>query len=132
MPIDDRNTHLHKLVCNDTIITACFVGYSINLADITEKRRQCSKTHERKVYKFIRDNGGFEKFHMVVIATKTCADKSEALRELRRYFEQSNGAFKKSFSIYFNEQNAYTCTEERIPREKPNNYKRPKVCAYTC
>ena len=42
------------------------------------------------MYKFIRENGGCDYFEVVVLATKTYADKFEALREQRTHFEQAN------------------------------------------
>jgi hypothetical protein len=68
------NTHFYKLVCNDTTITDCFVGYSINLTDSINKHRQCSTNNERRVYKFIKENGGFDNFHVVLIATLNLFD----------------------------------------------------------
>ena len=90
MPIDYSNTHFYKLVCKDTALTDCFVGESTNLTDTTDKHRQCSKTHNRKVYKFIREDVGFDNSEVVLLATKPCVDKCEALRKQRTYFEQAN------------------------------------------
>jgi hypothetical protein len=77
------------------------------------------------VFKFIRENGGFNKFHVVVIATQTFADMYEALREQRTYFEESNATLNgrvpsRSYSEYVH------ANREHIIAQKKNTTKETK------
>ena len=71
MPRKEMNytkTHFYKLVCNDLNIKDCYVGHTINFKNRkSAHKRTCynenDKTHyDKPLYKFIRQNGDWEKF----------------------------------------------------------------------
>jgi hypothetical protein len=89
MPVDYANTWFYKIVSKDTTNTDCYVGYSTAQSAATkESHIQKCKTQASPLYKFIRNHGGLENFDIVKLGSKPCVDKSEALREQRKYFDQ--------------------------------------------
>ena len=88
---DYNNTIIYRIVCKDANITDCYIGHTTNMV----KRRQhhkCSCTKEnnkqynQKVYKFIRENGGWFNWIMIEIEKYPCNDVAEAIaREYHNY-----------------------------------------------
>ena len=86
MPVDYANTWFYKIVSKDTTTTDCYVGYSTyQSAAVKESHTSKCKTQETPLYKFIRNHGGIENFDIVKLGAKPCVDKSEVLREQRKY-----------------------------------------------
>ena len=91
-PINYTNTHFYKIVCNDLNIKDCYVGHTTNF-----KTRKCNhrlnttshiaKINNARLYTFIRANGGWENFDMVLIETRTCENGLEACKIERTYME---------------------------------------------
>ena len=84
---------IYKITCNDTSITDCYVGSTCNFT-----RRKCehkslchnvnSHLYNYPIYKFIRDNGGWNNFTMSPIKKHPCSDKMEKLIEERRLMDE--------------------------------------------
>ena len=73
---------IYKLRCKDTNITEIYVGSTTNF----KHRKYCHKSrcnsvtlkgYNLKVYKFIRDNGGFENWCMIEIEKYNAIDKRD-------------------------------------------------------
>lgn len=82
---------IYKIICKDLSIEDCYVGSTKNLRNRTsEHKSNCynsnSDRHNYKVYKFIRDNGGWENFSVIKIKEMDCS-KEEKLLEERKYIE---------------------------------------------
>jgi hypothetical protein len=95
VPIDYGKTIIYKIVCNDLSITECYVGHTTDFA----RRKSCHKnacTNEKhkmydlKIYKAIRENGGWENWCMITIEKYPCKDVYEACARERYYYEQLN------------------------------------------
>jgi hypothetical protein len=92
--IDYQNTIIYKIVCNDLAITDCYVGHTINFI----KRKWAHKSsctnengnYNLKIYKTIRDNGGWDNWSMIEIEKYACNDKNEALARERYWLEELN------------------------------------------
>jgi hypothetical protein len=96
-PIDYSNTHFYKIVCKDTTITDCYVGHTTDFKSRKSRHRQSctnesSKEYYIHVYKFMRDNGGFDNFDMLLIETQCLTNSLEAKREERKHIEQLNAS----------------------------------------
>jgi hypothetical protein len=95
MPLDNTdysNTVFYKIYCNDTTVNDIYVGHTTNF----EKRkyahnRACIKAnnpnHHLKVYKFIREHGGWVNWKMDMIGFRDCNDLNEARKVEQTYFE---------------------------------------------
>jgi hypothetical protein len=95
MPIKNvnyENTVIYKIVCNDLTITDLYVG---NTTNFTKRKGQhkynCinekSKSYNFKIYKAIRESGGWENWTMIEIEKYPCNDGNEARSRERHYYE---------------------------------------------
>jgi hypothetical protein len=115
--INYQNTIIYKIVCNDLNIKDCYVGSTTNF--IKRKcghKTSCNNPNDKSyklfyVYKFIRNNGGWDNFSMIEIEKYPCNDSNEAHKR-ERYQMELLGAT-------LNSQNAYRSKEEvKIYNEK--------------
>lgn len=86
--IDYSNTIIYKICCNDETIKDVYVGHTTNFI----KRKHCHKTacynlkNIVKIYKVIRENGGWNNWSMIEIAKYNCKDATEArIKEYEHY-----------------------------------------------
>lgn len=84
-PTDYSKSVLYKIICRDSEIRELYVGSTINLSDRTKQHKEwCEKMCEFKVYKFIRDHGGWENWDVVLLENLPCSCKLEL--SSREYF----------------------------------------------
>jgi hypothetical protein len=90
-----NNTLIYKLVCNDLTVTDVYVGHTTDF--VVRKYRHksfCnninSKSYNFKVYKMIRENGGWENWTMVEVEKYPCNDSNEARARERHWYEILN------------------------------------------
>ena len=101
-PIDYSNTVIYKIVCNDLSITDLYVGQT---TDFTKRKSQhklsCNRSknrhHDLKVYKTIRDNGGWDNWSMIEIEKFGCQDRNEASARERHWFEVLNAKLNSAY-----------------------------------
>jgi hypothetical protein len=95
IPIDYSKTIMYKLVCNDLEVLYTYVGHSTNF----KERKRCHKSncnnensekYNLKVYKIIRENGGWENWTMIEIEKFPCNDINEATKRERYWYEILN------------------------------------------
>ena len=98
--IDYSNTHIYKIVCKDLNIKGCYVGHTTDFK--TRKgchKRVCynrnDKNHHLPLYQFIRENGGWDNFDMVLIETVNCPNSLEARKHERERMEQEQSTLNK-------------------------------------
>ena len=77
-------TKIYKLICKDTNITDIYIGSTnnINKRKILHKyntTNQKSKSHNFRVYQFIRDNGGWNNWDIIIIENYPCENKKQSL-----------------------------------------------------
>jgi len=92
-PMDYNKTIIYKIVCNDLNVNDCYVGHTINMT-----KRKCShksacnnekdRHHNLKIYKIIRENGGWDNWNMVLVEEFPCKDKFEACKKEREVYEE--------------------------------------------
>ena len=87
-----KNINVYKLASNDENIKPFYIGSTSNLKKRCNlHRRNCnykgSKAYNRKVYKFIRENGGFENWNMTVLSCVPCENNYEGRKIERKFFE---------------------------------------------
>jgi hypothetical protein len=94
------NNHCYKIVCKDITIPDIYVGHT---SSFTKRKHQhkkactdtCHKEHNLFVYKFIRENGGWGNFDMILRNTHECENKREAEKVERTYIEDLRAALNK-------------------------------------
>jgi hypothetical protein len=92
LTIDYSKTVIYKIVCNDLNIIGCYVGHTTDFI----RRKQSHKSHctnekdkkkyDFKVYKTIRENGGWDNYSMIEIEKYPCKDANEATAKEREWF----------------------------------------------
>ena len=95
-----KTSFIYKIICLDDSVTECYVG-STN--DIKRRRRQhkskCNNPNDdaynKLLYKFIRDNNGWDNFTFRKIKTVHYDDKTELLDKERRWIERLNATLNK-------------------------------------
>lgn len=85
-------SYIYKLCCNDPTITDIYIGSTTNMrlrkhGHKTNCTTPGSKMYKLNLYKFIRDNGGWENWCMVMIEQYACNTKHELLRRERYHIE---------------------------------------------
>lgn len=161
--IDYLNTIMYKIVCNDLSVADIYVGHTTDFA----KRKYSHKTrcnnledkrHHLKVYKYIRDNGGWDNFTMIEIEKYPCKDGNEA-RARERYWlealasnlnvsipnrtrqETLHAHYEKNKEkiIYYNtvirkdyHDNYYIENKDEIIKRSKENYEKRKQNKFTC
>lgn len=131
--IDYSNTVFYKIYCKNTEVKDLYIGHTTNFV----QRKYAHKTtcikenynnHHLKVYKCIRDHGGWDNWKMDIIGFHDCYDHYEARKIEQNYFETLHATLN---SI------------EPLPKPKPRPNSIPKtkqekqiwycdVCKTTC
>jgi len=98
--IDYSKTIIYKIVCKDLSVPDCYVGSTTQFRQRkSQHRRTCNNLNSKKynypLYKFIRENGGFENFDMIEIEKYPCTDGNESRSRERHYFELLNANLNK-------------------------------------
>ncbi len=96
LPIDYSKALIYKIVCKDLNIKDCYVGSTTDFRKRkTNHKADCNnangKNYNFNVYKFIRENGGWDNWTIVLIENYPCENKLELLKRERELTEQLNG-----------------------------------------
>jgi hypothetical protein len=91
--IDYTKTIFYKIVCNDLNIKDCYIGHTTNFKKrMPAHKNGCNNenniNYNLNVYKFIRDNGGWCNWSMIMIEEIQCDNKLDALRQERKFIEE--------------------------------------------
>jgi hypothetical protein len=128
--IDYSKTIIYRIVCRDLTIKDCYIGHTTNFI----KRKQAhkstcnndnNKSYNCCVYKFIRDNGNWDNWDMILINTFNCNDKNDACKIEREHIELYNATLNKIIPLRtskeyrekYKEQN-----KEQIKEQKKKYY----------
>ena len=107
----------YKIVCLDNSVEVCYVG---STADFNKRRsshkincnNENSKTYNLKIYKTIRDNGGWVNFKMVQLGTREQLSKRQA--------EQIEEEYRVELKANMNMRRCFLTDEQK--REQHNEY----------
>ena len=91
-PTDYSKGVQYKIVCNDPTILDSYNGSTCSLKDRKSvHKKRCnnpnSKDHNLKVYRFIRDNGGWDNWTFIQLEESPCKSKQELLTRERYWFD---------------------------------------------
>ena len=96
-PINYENTIIYKIVCNNLNINDCYVGHTTDFTRRKYKHKQNCEVlnnpkYNFKIYKIIRENGGWDNWSMIEIEKYNCKTENEAKMRERYWYEklQSN------------------------------------------
>jgi len=99
--IDYSKTVIYKIVCRDVNVKDLYVGATTEFTKRKYAHKQhCtnpkSQKHDFYVYKFIRDNGGWENWDMIEICKyANCKDANEQAKRERHFIEGLKATLNK-------------------------------------
>lgn len=85
-----KNTVIYKIMCKDETITDIYIGHTTNFKQRNKLHKStCNveslKGYNYKIYKIIRENGGWDNWTMTIIEEYPCESVNDA-RERERYW----------------------------------------------
>tara|TARA_R110000772_G_scaffold261330_1_gene379741 strand:+ start:212 stop:772 length:561 start_codon:yes stop_codon:yes gene_type:complete len=91
--VDYSKSMIYKLCCKDANITDIYIGSTCNFKmrkyhHKSDCNNENSKNYNYYNYQFIRDNGGFDNFDMILIENVSCNSKRELLKIERDYIDK--------------------------------------------
>ena len=94
-PIDYSKGLIYKIVCKDLNIKKCYYGSTTDLRNRKYGHKySCNNVNDIKhncpIYKYIRDNGGWDNWNIILIKKYPCNSKLELEREERRCMEKDH------------------------------------------
>ena len=94
-PIDYKKSVIYKICCNDVGITDVYVGSTTNLSKRkpchkSKCNNECDKSHNYNVYQFIRANGGWDNWDVVMVEEYPCDNKKQLHTRERYHMELLN------------------------------------------
>jgi hypothetical protein len=126
LPIDYKQTIIYKLCCKNISITEIYVGHTTNFT----KRKNChssscnnekQKEYNYPVYQFIRENGGWDNWTMILIEEYSCDNKLQASQRERYWLETLNATLNNR--IPSRTQQEYYEENREIIIEKNKKYR---------
>jgi hypothetical protein len=130
LPIDYSNTIIYKLCCLDPTITEIYIGHTTDFkARKNLHKGACnnenSKSYNIYVYQFIRENGGWTNWTMVLIEEIKCNNKLEACKVERKYIEELQASLNKVIPTRTKEEiNQKQKEYHELHKEELNQYQR--------
>ena len=118
---------VYKLCCNDTNITDIYVGSTTNFI-----RRKCThksacnnendKHHNIHVYKFIRNNGGWDNWSMILLREYSATNKKRLERKEHKYIVKLKATLNYRIPTRTPEQ-SYETNKQVMNERKKEYYK---------
>ena len=104
LPIDYSNSIVYKLCCKDVDITDLYIGSTTNMRQRKAKHKSAcdnknSDGYNLNVYKFIRDNGGFNNWSMIMIERVECDNKIDLIKRERYYIDHLKPSLNKAVPL---------------------------------
>ncbi len=92
-PINYENSVIYKICCKNPEIKYCYVGSTTNLRMRKNRHKSnCNKEdnpqYNLKVYKFIRDNDGWNNWEIIQLEKPIINEKNELKAKEREWFEK--------------------------------------------
>ncbi len=93
--IDYSNTIIYKITCKDETCKELYVGHTTNFVQRKHSHKQScinskSEYHNLKLYKVIRENGGWDNWNMEIVYFCNCANSYEARKKEQEFYESLN------------------------------------------
>ena len=88
--IDYSHTIIYKITCKDENVKDVYVGHTTNFVQRKIAHKISSVSNQCKVYKVIRENGGWTNWKMEMVNFYNCKDQYEARIKEQEYFISLN------------------------------------------
>jgi len=128
-PTDYSKSLIYKLCSNDTDITDIYVGSTTSFKHRKASHKTCcnnenignNKNNNANVYKFIRENGGWEAWNMILIEYYKCETKLELEKKEREIIENLKPTLNKQIPLRTRKE-WYNDNKEQISEKKREYY----------
>jgi predicted GIY-YIG superfamily endonuclease len=137
--IDYSKTIMYKIVSKDLNNNYIYVGSTTNFMKRKyEHKASCfnenNKNHNYKVYKMIRENGGWDEFEMIEIEKYPCNDSNESAARERYWKEYFNANMNTQVPGIFNELGKIEYNKQYLNTNKAHirEYKNKKYNCICC
>jgi hypothetical protein len=112
----------YKIFCKNECITDIYVGHTTNFIQRKTSHKTASNNEkiDLKIYKIIRENGGWDNWDMIEIAKYNCKDSTEARIKENEYFNQLKSTLN-SCPPYVDKNN-YFCLSCDLQCSGPTQY----------
>ena len=120
--IDYSNTIIYKIYCKDESIKDIYVGHTTNFIQRKAGHKSACKNEKNdlKIYKIIRENGGWTNWDMIEIAKYNCKDSTEARIKENEHYNQLKATLN-SCPPYVDKKN-YFCLICNLQCSTPKQY----------
>ena len=95
LPINYQNALIYKIVCKDLDMKECYVGSTTDFRKRKSHHKSACNKENYNLYKFIRGNGGWDNWDMVLIEKYPCDDRLELLKRERYWIEELSASLNK-------------------------------------
>ena len=126
--IDYSNTIIYKIYCKDECITDIYVGHTTNFIQRKSAHKAAcnNQNNDFKIYKIIRENGGWTNWDMIEIAKYNCKDSTEARIKENEHYNQLKATLN-SCPPYVDKKN-YFCLNCNLQCSTPKQYENHLKC----
>ena len=119
---------IYRIICKDPTIKDCYIGSTSNFTKRKQghKSRWCdenNRNYNAPVYKFIRENGGWENFEMIEIIKYPCETKRELEIKEREYIELLGGTLNQRIPTRTPKERYETNKTEILNKQQQYNIK---------
>jgi len=73
-----ENYWFYKIICILLGVNEIYVGHTKDVKNRDDTHKGASKSSDYKVYRYIREHGGWENFKMVILEERECENRAEA------------------------------------------------------
>lgn len=99
-----KNFVVYKIYCLKDEIRDCYVGSTVNFSRRKSQHKKnttnkTKKSYWRQLYRFIRDNGGWDHFKIEIIERYPCENDLEAKMKEQYYIDKLNPSLNKNKCI---------------------------------
>jgi len=103
------NTHIYKIICKDSKIKKSYVGHTVHFSHRkTMHKNDYIKFPERRLYKYISENGGWDNWDMILIETINCKNNSEAKLREGYWIKELNAELNVNKSVFISSDGVST------------------------
>ena len=120
--IDYSETIIYKIYCKDESIKDVYVGHTTNfpVRKYQHKNTCNNDKNDLKIYKIIRENGGWNNWNMVEITKYNCKDSTEAKIKEQYHYELLNSSLNSCPPYVDNKK--YFCVDCKLQYSGKKHY----------
>jgi len=126
--IDYSNTIIYKIYCSNETITDTYVGHTTHFIQRKYHHKSSCDNLKNvlKIYKTIRENGGWDNWNMIEIAKYNCKDSTEARIKEQLHYEELHSTLN-SCPPYVDKKK-YFCINCNLQCNGPNQFDKHINC----